>query len=106
MFARGDRREWAVLGLVALAWCLLIAPVVHRETHAHGSKHSHGAPGQLPNDGSHGSGSFEHQLVAFVAPAVAPSLSGTLLVLGQPSLVAPAAPSLRALRRVEQSQAP
>ncbi len=96
MLARRDRREWAVLGLVALGWCLLIAPVLHRETHAHGTPHSH----------QQGSGNFEHQSIAFVAPVDVVDVPGVWVAVAEVGDVAPLAVELRGQRRVEQSQAP
>ena len=68
VFHRRDHREWALLGLLALSWALLVAPVLHREAHAHGDHgHRHGPTAPL----KHGEGSLEHQLLAWVdAPAV------------------------------------
>lgn len=103
MLSRRDRREWAVLGLVALAWGLLVAPLIHRETHTHGHSHSHG-PAQP--SGQHGAGSLEHQALSFVerAPAPAPLFIATVVRL--PAAPVPAWVVPPALRRVEQSQAP
>lgn len=95
MLARSDRREWAVLGLVALGWCLLVAPVLHRETHAHGTPHTHQ---QHAN--------FEHQSIAFVAPVDQVEVPGVWLALAAPVEAAPRAVTVRSQRRVEQSQAP
>lgn len=86
-----------MLGLVALAWCLLIAPVLHRQTHAHGTDHSHGAPSV---------GNFEHQSVTFTAGAVSPVVVPVLLALVVREVAQPVAPELVSARRVEQSQAP
>jgi hypothetical protein len=104
MFSRADRREWAVLGLVALGWCLLVAPVLHRETHVEGRKHSHGAPAQ--QEKNHGEGSFEHQLAVFVAPAAAPSVFGDFTALALLQVEAPDSPFAAPQRLVAQSQAP
>ncbi len=86
-----------MLGLVALAWCLLIAPVLHRQTHAHGTGHSHGAPN---------TGNFEHQSVTFTAAAQAPTVAPVLLAVVVREAALPATPELSSARRVEQSQAP
>jgi hypothetical protein len=104
MLARSDRREWAVLGLVALGWCLLVAPLLHRQTHVEGTKHTHGAPAQ--SERNHGEGSFEHQLAVFVAPPAAPVVFGDFTALASLELRAPRAPWIVELRRVEQAQAP
>ncbi len=104
MLARSDRREWAVLGLVALGWCLLVAPVLHRQTHVEGTKHSHGVPAQPQR--SHGEGSFEHQLAVFVALGEAPVLVAGLTAVETDELLLLEAPRLSSIRRVEMSQAP
>lgn len=104
MLARSDRREWAVLGLVALGWCLLVAPFLHRQTHVEGRKHSHSVPAQPER--THGQGSFEHQLAVFTAPPAAPVVLAQLTALVSVELPARDAPLISALRRVEQSQAP
>jgi len=96
VLARSDRREWAVLGLVALAWCLLIAPVLHRETHAHGTQHAH----------QHDGGNFEHQSIAFLAPVDGAEVPGVWLALAPVGEVAPRPVVLISQRRVEQAQAP
>jgi hypothetical protein len=92
---REDRREWAVLGLLALAWCLLVAPVLHRLTHAHGHSHTHAT-----------SANFEHQNLSFTAPAEPPVLLAMVMRLELEREVRPEAPYVELLRRVEQSQAP
>lgn len=104
MLSQRDRREWAVLGLVALGWCLLVAPLLHRQTHVEGTQHTHGAPAQ--SERTHGDGSFEHQLAVFLAPPAAPALFGDLTALAALDLAVPATPWRVAPRRVEQSQAP
>ncbi|MGV3624072.1 MAG: hypothetical protein ACO1OB_24860 [Archangium sp.] len=100
---RADRRELAVLGLMALAWCLVFAPFIHRFTHAHGHEHAHSGP---LHQGPHGAGTFEHQSVSFTASVEAPVITLQLYALLTPDAVQPSVPELRALRRVEQSQAP
>lgn len=102
MLSKNDRREWAVLGLIALGWALLVAPLVHRETHAHGTAHSHGPNSPL----KHGDGSLEHQALAFFD---APSLvepTPVFLALNLTQHHAPDSVDAPQLRRVEQSQAP
>ena len=95
MLRREDRREWAVLGLLALAWCLLVVPLLHRLTHAHGHSHTHAS-----------SANFEHQNLSFTAPAEPPPMVAMVLRLEVVLEVRPVAPSVELLRRVEQSQAP
>ncbi len=99
-----------MLGLVALTWCLLVAPVLHRETHSHGTKHSHQGPGDSrPSQDSresHGSGSFEHFAVSFVAPGEVMARAHVVVAMRELAAVVRVAPSVRGLRRVEMSQAP
>jgi hypothetical protein len=95
VFRRADRREWAVLGLVALAWCLLVAPALHRLTHTHGHAHTHAT-----------SGNFEHQNLSFTAPPAPLVMVAVVTRLEQVRDARPVAPSVEPLRRVEQSQAP
>ena len=107
MFSRADRREWAVLGLVALGWCLLVAPALHRETHAEGRKHSHGVPSQQQQQQrNHGEGSFEHQLAVFVAPASAPIVFGEFTALGLLQVDAPDSPFAAKQRLVCKAKEP
>lgn len=95
MLRRADRREWAVLGLVALAWCLLVAPLLHGLTHAHGHAHTHAT-----------SGNFEHQSVSFTAPAEPPTMVALVTRVELRRETPPLIPSVESRRRVEQSQAP
>ena len=99
-----------MLGLVALTWCLLVAPVLHRETHSHGTKHAHQGPGDSRESRdsreSHGSGSFEHFAVSFVAPGEVVVGARVVVAMGEQPGVGQVAPSVRGLRRVEMSQAP
>lgn len=103
MLNRTDRREWAALGLIALGWALLVAPVLHRETHAHGTQHSHGpaAPGT-----QHGAGSLEHQALAFLSTPAVVSPVGVFFRLGAVEQVVPAVVVARAWRRVAVAQGP
>jgi hypothetical protein len=104
VLSRADRREWAVLGLVALAWGLLVAPLVHREAHSHaGGKHSHGP---AKSGEQHGVGSLEHQAVSFVAAPVVQAPVLVAVAVGVPRVAVPEVVALSRLRRVEQSQAP
>lgn len=103
VFARADRREWAVLGLLALAWALLAAPLLHRVAHAHGHAHHHGE--ELPPS-QHGQGSLEHQQATFLAtPAAAPPVF-VAVRLPRAAVAAPARPALMPRRAVAQAQAP
>lgn len=92
-----------MLGLLALAWCLVAAPMLHRLTHSHGTQHAHGGP---VKPGGHGDGTFEHQSIAFTSAPAQPVVAPVVLALVQREAVAPEAPSLISSRRVEQSQAP
>jgi hypothetical protein len=103
VFSRADRREWAVLGLLALAWALLAAPLLHRAAHAHGHAHHHGD--EVP-PAQHGHGSLEHQQALFLP---APKLASPVFVaVRRPlaSLAVPARPELTHRRAVAQAQAP
>ena len=103
MFSRRDRVELSVLGLVVLAWGLLIAPLAHSFTHAHGHRHTHG----VPSKGAHAEpGSIEHLLaVATQTPRVeAPVRPGAVIALAQFAL--PSAPALNRWTPVEQPQGP
>lgn len=84
-----------MLGLVALAWCLLVAPALHGLTHAHGHAHAHAA-----------AANFEHQSLSFTAPAEPPTLVALVTRVELRRETPPRVPSVEALRRVEQSQAP
>ncbi|MFT3711816.1 MAG: hypothetical protein QM817_29610 [Archangium sp.] len=102
---RADRREFAVLGLAVLAWGLLLAPLIHRDVHAHGVAHSHGpAKQQLPE--SHGVGSLEHQDVALGSAPVVAAPVVVVAALELPVEEQPCAPWVAPQRRVELSQAP
>jgi hypothetical protein len=103
MFSRRDRVELAVLGLVALGWALVAAPVLHTVEHAHGHRHHHGAPGDTA---PHGDGSFEHQHVLFVEAPMAPVLVAQWQPLARVEPSRPEAPSLQASFRPERPQGP
>jgi hypothetical protein len=103
VFSRRDRVELGVLGLVVLAWGLLVAPLVHSFTHAHGHRHTHG----VPSKGAHAEpGTVEHLLAVATEtpPAVDPIRIGVLLTLAE--LQEPLAPSLSRWNPVEQPQGP
>lgn len=106
MFTRRDRVELAVLGLVALGWALVLAPVLHAVEHAHGHAHHHGAPAHAPPPGHHADGSVEHQQALFVDPPAAPVLVATWQPLPRPQPAAPEPPTLAAHFRPEQPQGP
>lgn len=95
MFSRRDRVELSVLGLVLLAWGLLVAPVLHSFAHAHGHEHVHASAQNL-----------EHHAVAFVDAPPQVELQAEWLLVSRERPPAPVAPQLVATRRVEQSQAP
>ncbi len=84
-----------MLTLLALGWCLLLAPALHRLTHTHGVQHTHEA-----------GGSFEHHDLAFAAPSNA--LEPVLLAqrFTRLPLLTPAPAILKARHSLEQPQAP
>lgn len=86
-----------MLGLMALAWCLVVAPMLHRLTHAHGHQHTHSGPVQ---------GSFEHQSVMFTQAPTMSFVAPVMLALVVREVGVPEVPELISARRVEQSQAP
>lgn len=88
---------------MALAWCLVFAPFLHRFTHAHGHEHAHNGP---VKQSGHGDGTFEHQSVTFTASPAMPSLALQLVALYTAAQQQPEAPERSALRRVEQPGAP
>ena len=92
----------AVLGLMVLAFGLLVAPLTHALKHDH--RHTHGAP--PAQSGPHGEGAVEHLLaLATQAPAVPVLLRERFLV----TLVQaqrPRAPQVASWNRVEESQGP
>lgn len=92
-----------MLGLLALAWALLAAPLLHRAAHAHGHAHRHAgdAPAQ-----PHGQGSLEHQLAVFTAPALAAVVSFFVVARRLPRVAAPRPVVLVARRLVARAQAP
>jgi hypothetical protein len=103
VLTRKDRRDLSVLGLVLLAWGLLVAPLLHSLTHAHGHAHSHAG---LPTKAPHGTGSVEH-LLALASPAPAlPEVTRVQVLLALASEVEPVAPDVRCWHRVEQPQGP
>ena len=93
-----------MLGLVVLAWGLLVAPVTHAFRHARdGQGHSHGA---LPTSEEHGGGSVEHLLAVATAAAAPLELVrvSTLVVLEE--VARPLTPALVARNPVENPQGP
>ena len=88
---------------MALAWCLMVAPLLHRLTHAHGHQHTHNGPVQ---QSGHGDGSFEHQSAVFTRAPSMSLVAPVLLAMVVGEAVAPGIPELISTRRVEQSQAP
>jgi hypothetical protein len=102
VFDRRDRWELAFLGLVVLAWGLLVAPIVHSFEHGH--RHTHG----LPSDPSRhaGEGTVEHLLAIGVETQILEAPVARVLVV---RLVEPRSPESAAVRRwnsVEQPQGP
>lgn len=112
MFSRRDRRELAALGLVVLAWGLLVAPLAHATSHAQKHQHVHGASRSVRNQSSdqpsdqHGAGTVEHLLaLATQAPPV-PELQRVLTIRELAPFAQPASPSIEPWNQVEESQGP
>jgi hypothetical protein len=102
MFARRDRVELTVLGLLALTWGLVVAPLLHSREHGH--RHTHGAPVQQP--GSHGVGSVEHLLAIANEPVEVALTAVIWFALSTQRALVPQPTFLAARHRAEQPQAP
>ncbi|MBM4781405.1 MAG: hypothetical protein GQE15_27300 [Archangiaceae bacterium] len=96
---RRDRRDAAWLGLVLLAFGLLIAPLLHGVDHGH--SHSHG-----PAQSRHGAGSLEHQSLAFSSPAAIVEPTFFAVALGTPQATSRHAVDVSARWTAEQPQGP
>jgi hypothetical protein len=105
LISREDRRDLGVLGLMVLAWGLLVAPLVHTFTHAHGHGHSHGAQPQ-GTPGTHGAGSVEHLLAVSTGAPPVPELSPVRMPLALARAERPRSPPLERWQSVEESQGP
>lgn len=93
-----------MLGLVVLAWALLVSPLLHTVAHSHGHRHHHGAP-DAPA-GPHAAGSAEHLGLVALEGEAAWSPPGEAVDLDEPPppaglVLAVAPPAL-----VEQPQGP
>lgn len=100
---RSDRRDAAFLGLLVLAFGLVVAPLLHRFEHGDGHHH-HGS--RTPDESRHGEGSLEHQLASFTAPSLAVEPVFFAVALTQPRAHQQRAPQLSARWTVEQPQGP
>ena len=108
MFSRKDRQELGVLGLLVLAWGLLVAPVAHAFTHAHGHAHTHGAPSKkspAPHTAPDGGG-VEHLRAVATEGAVVEAPLRLASVAALTELRAPRAPALARWTSAEQPQGP
>lgn len=104
VFTRRDRFELGVLGLMLLAWGLLVAPALHALTHAHGHPHHHSvptAPG-LP----HGAGSVEHLLALATTGTVTPQVFWVGHAVSPREAHPPPGPDLERPSGVEVPQGP
>lgn len=100
---RSDRRDAAFLGLLVLAFGLVVAPLLHRFEHGHGHHH-HGS--STPDESRHGEGALEHQLASFTAPSLAVEPVFFAVALTQPRARQPRATHVNARWTVEQPQGP
>lgn len=93
-----------MLGLVVLAWGLLVAPLAHASTHARsGHRHEHSAPASSEQ---HGAGSLEHLLVLACAAPTAPDLTRVSMVLTVAEVALPSSPVIESWNSVENPQGP
>jgi len=93
-----------VLGLVFLAWTLVVSPLLHGVVHAQGHQHRHGAPDAPP--GSHGAGTAEHLGLVALEGEAAWRPPEELVRPDQPLPPAGLQLALAAPELVEQPQAP
>ncbi len=100
---RSERKDAAFLGLLLLAFGLVVAPLLHRFEHDDGHHH-HGST--TPDESRHGEGALEHQLASFTAPALAVEPVFFAVALTHPRVDQQAAPQLGARWTVEQPQGP
>lgn len=103
MFSRRDRVELSVLGLVVLAWGLLVSPLLHSLAHAHAHGHEHGAPARSTG---HGAGSLEHHAAAFLETPAHVELTSTWLLVSRSRPLEPRAPWFEHVGGVELAQGP
>ncbi|MDP1921207.1 MAG: hypothetical protein Q8L14_33510 [Myxococcales bacterium] len=101
---RSERRDAAFLGLLLLAFGLVVAPLLHRFEHGDGHGHHHGS--STPDESRHGEGALEHQLASFTAPTLAVEPIFFAVALTQPRAHQQGAPHLTARWTVEQPQGP
>ena len=93
-----------MLGLVVLAWGLLLAPLTHASAHGRdGHGHSHGAPA---SPGQHGAGSLEHLLAVACAAPFVPELTRLSTTLVLLEVARPCSPVVEVWNSVENPQGP
>lgn len=102
---RRDRRDLALLGLLLLAFGLVVAPLLHRFEHGDGHAHHHHGS-STPDDSRHGEGSLEHQLASFTAPALAVEPVFFAVALAAPRAAHQRSPDTTARWTAEQPQGP
>lgn len=101
---RRDRRDLALLGLLVLAFGLVVAPLLHRFEHGDGHAHRHGS--SAPDDSRHGEGSLEHQLASFTAPSLAVEPIFFAVAIAVPGAARQRSPDHNARWTAEQPQGP
>jgi len=101
---RSDRRDAAFLGLLLLAFGLVVAPLLHRVEHGDGHSHHHGS--STPDESRHGEGSLEHQLASFTAPSLTVEPIFFAVALAKPRAHQQRAPNASDRWTAEQPQGP
>ena len=93
-----------MLGLLVLAWGLLVTPLTHALAHGRaGHRHEHSVPA---SPGQHGAGSLEHLLVVACAAPATPELTRVSRVLTLAEVALPSSPIVESWNSVENPQGP